>query len=65
MNKNRNQRLLLAGVFATMATAAANAQTDITGVANAIDGYVEAGIAIGVTVLLFTLGRAVFRKLAR
>lgn len=41
----------------------AQAQTDMTGVVSAVEGYVDAGIAVGIGVLLFVLGRRVLRKL--
>lgn len=37
-------------------------QTDITGVTSAVSGYVTAGIAVGVAVLLFALGRKVIKR---
>jgi len=56
--------VVMAFVFCAMATGAF-AQTDITGVIDSLDGYLSAAIAVGVAVLLFTLGRAIVRKVAR
>jgi len=57
---------LLAIVFAfVLATLPASAQTDITQVITTVDGYLTAAIVVGVAVLLFTLGRAIVRKVAR
>jgi len=39
------------------------AATDMTGVIDAVTGYQEAAIVIGIAVLLFVLGRRVVRKL--
>jgi hypothetical protein len=65
-NKNFMQRALLAGAFTAMAVGSANAQsTDITGVIGQLGGYSTAGIAIGIGVLLFVLGRSIVRKVAR
>lgn len=63
--KNRNQRLALAGAFLTLGVMAANAQTDITGVITALDGYRSAAVAVGIAVLLFVLGRTIVRKIAK
>lgn len=65
MKKNIMQKLALAGAFTAMAVSTASAQTDITGVIDSLDGYLTAAIAVGVAVLLFTLGRAIVRKVAR
>lgn len=62
--KNKLTRALLAATLIA-APFAAKAQSDITGVIDSVEGYVTAGIAVGVTVLLFLLGRAVVRKLAK
>jgi len=56
--------LALAGVIAAT-TFAASAQSDITGVVDSLDGYLTSAVAIGVSILLFTLGRAIVRKIAR
>jgi len=56
--------LMVAFAFLAMSTGAF-AQTDITGVIDSLDGYLTAGIAVGVAILLFTLGRAIVRKVAR
>jgi len=56
--------LMVALAFLAMSTGAF-AQTDITGVIDSLDGYLSAAIAVGVAVLLFTLGRAIVRKVAR
>jgi len=56
--------LAVAGALAAT-TFKASAQTDITGVVDSLEGYVTAAVAIGVSVLLFTLGRAIVRKIAR
>jgi len=63
--KNRFQKLALAGAFLAITVGKASAQTDITGVIDSLDGYLTAAIAVGVAVLLFTLGRAIVRKVAR
>lgn len=65
MKKNIVQKLMLAAAFTVLAVSRASAQSDITGVIDSVEGYVTAGIAVGVTVLLFLLGRAVVRKLAK
>lgn len=62
---NRFQKLALAGAFTVLAVGRASAQTDITGVIDSLDGYFTAAVAVGVAVLLFTLGRAIVRKVAR
>jgi len=59
------QKLALAAAFVAVGVSTASAQTDITGVVTSLDGYLDAAIAIGVAILLFTLGRAVVRKVAR
>jgi len=41
------------------------AQSDITGVITEVSTYKTAAIVVGVAILLFTLGRAVVRKLAK
>lgn len=67
-NQNRSRRILQAGAFAVMALGAmtpAFAQSDITGVITEVSGYKTAAIVVGVAILLFTLGRAVVRKLAK
>jgi hypothetical protein len=43
----------------------ASAQTDITAVLTSVSTYVTAAIGIGITILLFVIGRAVVRKLAK
>ena len=43
----------------------ASAQTDISAVLTSVSTYVSAAIAIGITILLFVIGRAVVRKLAK
>lgn len=65
MKKNMCQKLALAGAFIAMGVASANAQTDITGVITALDGYFDAALAVGVAVLLFVLGRTIVRKVAK
>jgi len=65
MKKNMKQKLALVGAFTVLALNRASAQTDITGVIDSLDGYLTAAIAVGVAVLLFTLGRAIVRKVAR
>jgi len=55
---------IVAFAFLAMSSGAF-AQTDITGVIDSLDGYLTAAIAVGVAVLLFTLGRAIVRKVAR
>lgn len=44
---------------------AANAQSDIAGVTTAVSGYATAAIAVGITIMLFVIGRGVVRKLAK
>lgn len=63
--KNRIQRALLAGAFTAMALGTANAQSDIAGVTTAVSGYATAAIAVGITIMLFVIGRGVVRKLAK
>jgi hypothetical protein len=48
---------------ASLSAMAADAPTDITGVTSAVSGYATAAIAIGITVMLFVIGRRVVRKL--
>lgn len=56
------KRLAVPAVLgAAMATA--NAATDITGVITDVTGYVNAAIVVGISVLLFVLGRRAVRKL--
>jgi len=65
--KNHLQRVALAGAFLAVLSAGsvAMAQTDITGVISALDGYREAAVAVGIAILLFVLGRTVVRKIAK
>jgi hypothetical protein len=65
MRKNRTQRLALAGAFTVLGLNAANAQTDITGVITAANGYTTAAIALGIIILLFVIGRGIVRKIAK
>lgn len=65
MKKNMKQKLALVGAFSVLALNRASAQSDITGVVDSLDGYLTAAVAIGVAILLFTLGRAIVRKIAR
>jgi hypothetical protein len=57
----RVQKWVMAAVV-TGVTVSANAATDITAVTASVSGYVDAGIVIGITVLLFSLGRKVVAK---
>lgn len=61
--RNRFAALLLLMVAFLALAISAQAQTDMTGVVSAVEGYVDAGIAVGIGVLLFVLGRRVLRKL--
>jgi hypothetical protein len=55
---------LIAFAFVMFASAAhATVPTDIAGVTDAVSGYADAAIVVGITVLLFVLGRKVVRKL--
>lgn len=57
-------RKLIALAFVIGASAmSASAATDIAGVTTSVDGYVTAAIVVGISVLLFVLGRKVLRKL--
>jgi len=49
--------------FALFLHTSAMAQSNIDGVVDSVEGYVTAGIAVGVSVLLFVLGRKVVRRL--
>jgi len=53
--------LTILALFANVASA----QTDITGVIDAVDGYRTEAIVVGIAILLFVLGRSVVRKLAK
>jgi len=64
--KNLNFRLwalALVAFVSALFSATAQAATDITGVINDVEGYMDAAIVVGVAVLLFVLGRKVIRKL--
>jgi len=61
---NKFQKFVL-GSALVAATAAANAQSDIAGVTTAVSGYATAAIAVGVTIMLFLIGRGVVKKLAK
>jgi len=64
--KNKMQaRLAAILALAALTLTSARAQSNIDGVIDSVEGYVTAGIAVGITVLLFVLGRAVVRKLAK
>jgi len=54
---------LCVAAFLGVMTVTSHAQTDITGVITAVDGYLDAAIAVGIAVLLFVLGRKVVRRL--
>lgn len=62
---SKTVKTLVVGAGAALVAGTASAQSNITGVLDSLDGYVTAGIAIGVSILLFTLGRAIVRKVAR
>jgi len=62
MNKF-TKSVLGAALVAT--SVAANAQSDIAGVTTAVSGYATAAIAVGITIMLFVIGRGVVRKLAK
>jgi hypothetical protein len=62
MNKNTK---LAVGALALLSTVAANAQTDIAAVLTSVTGYQNTAIGIGVTILLFVVGRGIVRKLAK
>ncbi|WP_174834712.1 hypothetical protein [Staphylococcus aureus] len=53
----------LLAFLAVMIAASAQAASDITGALSSVSGYVDAAITIGITVLLFVLGRKVVSKL--
>jgi len=61
----KNLKKIGLGLAAVGATAAANAQSDIAGVTTAVSGYATAAIAVGITIMLFVIGRGVVRKLAK
>jgi len=63
MKKNLKSLLVAGAVVGT--SFVASAQSDITGVVDSLDGYLTSAVAIGVAILLFTLGRAIVRKIAR
>jgi len=52
-------------IVATTAAVSARAATDITGVIDDVDGYYTAAAGVGIAVLLFVLGRAIVRKVAK
>jgi len=56
---------LMLAFVALMSAVPASAQTDITGVIDAVDGYRTEAIVVGIAILLFVLGRSVVRKLAK
>lgn len=58
-------RLAAFAVMAVTAVTPVFAQSNIDGVLDSLDGYKTAGIALGVVILLFTLGRVIVRKLAK
>jgi len=59
------QKALLVAAILMAAAQGARAQSNIDGVLDSLDGYKTAGIALGVAILLFTLGRAIVRKLGK
>lgn len=65
--KNRAQRIYTRLAFAGMALVPCSmfAQSDITGVMTSLTTYKDAAIALGVAILLFVLGRAIVRKIAK
>jgi len=62
--RNRFAALALLA-FASMLTLTASAQTDITGVITAVDGYRTAAITVAIALMLFLIGRSVVRKLVK
>lgn len=61
--KKLRNKLAAVATVATVAVTSARAQSNIDGVVDSVEGYVTAGIAVGVSVLLFVLGRKVVRRL--
>lgn len=61
-NMKRMKKVLL-GCAVLGAAATSQAATDITGVINDVSGYADAAIVVGVTVVLFVLGRRVIKRL--
>jgi len=61
--RNRLATMFVLAFAMLVAVSSALAQSDIAGVTTAVDGYVDAAIAVGVAVLLFVLGRKVVRRL--
>jgi len=63
---NKLTKFLAVCAFLAMAlTFTASAQTDITGVISAVDGYRTAAVAVGIAILLYVIGRGVVRKIAK
>jgi len=67
LNTLRNRFAAMFAVVAALllTVVGANAQTDIGGVITAVEGYTDAAIALGIIIMLFVIGRAVVRKLAK
>lgn len=61
--KNRLAAFALLAFAAFLSASTTFAQSNIDGVVDSVEGYVTAGIAVGVSVLLFVLGRKVVRRL--
>lgn len=59
------KKVIAATALAAMTVTPMFAQSNIDGVLDSLDGYKTAGIALGVAILLFTLGRAIVRKLGK
>jgi len=53
------------GIAAVGSSSPLFAQSDIAGVTTAVSGYATAAIAVGITIMLFVIGRGVVRKLAK
>lgn len=64
MSAKAGKAALTAALIAFM-TQAGFSQSNIDQVVTSLDGYLTAAIAVGVAILLFTLGRAIVRKVAK
>jgi len=57
------RRLICVAFMGWLVSSNAWAATDIAGVTSSVSGYVTAAIVVGISVLLFVLGRKVLRRL--
>lgn len=62
-NKMFRAIFMVCMVFTLMGVSVAQAQTDITGVITSVSGYWTAVLTLAIAILLFSVGRAVVKKI--